>query len=165
MHGSPVGTRSGPAPPLTERNMKKKRNTIETFFQQTEPIGESGCLVWHGKLTKKGYGVFCYSGKTYAAHRLAWEIEHGPIPNELVMDHLCRVRCCVNVHHLELVTNKENLRRGYSFSALNARKTHCQRGHLLSEENNVFRKNRPSERTCKACHRLTSLEWNRRHGR
>jgi hypothetical protein len=63
-------------------------------------------------------------------HRVAWEAEHGPIPEGLTIDHLCRNRRCVNVAHLRLLSNVENARMNGNWA-----KTHCVRGHEFTEDN------------------------------
>lgn len=68
----------------------------------------SGCWLWAGADNGVGYGKF--RGKY--AHRVSYEAAKGPIPDGMHLDHLCRIRCCVNPDHLEPVTNAENARRG-----------------------------------------------------
>lgn len=75
------------------------------------------CWLWTGSRTTKGYGHLLVDGRFTQAHRLAYELEVGPIASGLVIDHLCRVRHCVNPAHLEPVTNRENLRRGIAARA------------------------------------------------
>jgi HNH endonuclease len=70
------------------------------------------CWLWTGGTNGRGYGQLKIDGQQFYAHRLAFEVERGPIPNGLVIDHLCRTPLCVNPDHLEPVTNTENLRRG-----------------------------------------------------
>src|SRR5688572_24296125 len=90
------------------------------------------CLLWTGALSDTGYGsIKGDDRKTVAAHRFAWEQEHGPIPADLEPDHLCRVRSCVRVAHMELVTHRINMARGMSPSAVRHREGVCSRGHAL----------------------------------
>ena len=96
---------------------------------------DSGCWEWTGALTK-GYGLTSLGRRgegLIAAHRWAYMALVGPIPAELECDHLCRNRACVNPAHIELVTRKENLRRGVgvgkSGGAHHRKKTHCPQGH------------------------------------
>lgn len=86
------------------------------------------------------------------AHRFAYEDIVGPILEGLTIDHLCRVRHCVNPAHLEPVTHLENVRRGNG--GLNQlAKTHCPKGHPYDEENTYRLPSRPSGRYCRACRR------------
>ncbi|MGO3650436.1 HNH endonuclease signature motif containing protein [Agrococcus casei] len=87
------------------------------------------------------------------AHRFAYADSRGAIPEGLEIDHLCRNRSCVNPKHLEAVSKRENLARGYAVPAINARKTHCKRGHEFTAEN-TYRWG--SSRICRACKRLPS---------
>ena len=94
-----------------------------------------GCWTWSGSHSADGYARWCvgpYDGAPVyhlRCHRLIYELVRGPIPDHLVTDHLCRNRACVNPWHLELVTPGENTSRGNHFSAVNARKVRCPRGH------------------------------------
>ena len=74
-----------------------------------------GCWLWTGARTANGYGTMSAGGRygaTLLAHRLAYEWYRGAIPDGLQIDHLCRVRHCVNPWHLEAVTQEVNLKRG-----------------------------------------------------
>ena len=93
------------------------------------------CWLWIGAQSRTGYGSFGVKRKTHYVHRLAYEWLIGPIPEKLVIDHLCRVRNCVNPDHMEIVSHRENTLRGVGPAALNSAKTHCKRGHLLDEQN------------------------------
>ncbi len=88
------------------------------------------CWLWTSARNKDGYGVI-QKGRatTLNAHRVAYEMVVGPPPAGMHLDHLCRVRGCVNPLHLEPVTNRENQLRGETFSARNAAKTTCPAGH------------------------------------
>lgn len=116
----------------------------------------TGCLVYTGR-TWDGYGQISLRGRDVRVHRVAFEIERGPIPAGLEPDHLCRNRACFNVEHMELVTKRENILRGDGPPARNARKTHCIRGHLLE-----VIKGRPG-RGCRECIRATKLRYARRN--
>jgi len=83
----------------------------------------------------------------------------GPIPEGLVIDHLCRVRNCVNPAHMEPVTNTENVLRGTGPTAVNAQKTHCKHGHPLTPDNLVKRTDR---RECMECRRIREREYKAR---
>lgn len=85
-----------------------------------------GCEIAQGRKDRDGYAFY---GKS-RAHRVAWEAEHGPIPEGMEIEHTCRRRSCVAVHHLELVTRSENeLRKNWAYRS---RRTHCARGHSLN---------------------------------
>lgn len=110
------------------------------------------CWEWVGSLDSKGYGVMLIGGrggKKKYAHRLMYELERGPIPHGLELDHLCRNTRCVKPAHLEAVTHRENLMRGFGVGALAARQTQCKHGHPLDGRT-------PKQRYCKTCHRLRS---------
>lgn len=123
------------------------------FWSKVERL-ESGCWIWIG-LKRFGYGMFYgrqpVSGRRQyvRAHRTAYEWSRGPIPDGLELDHLCRVKACVNPDHLEPVTSRENTLRGIGPSAKNALKTHCYRGHEFLPENTYHYTN--GDRGCRIC--------------
>lgn len=88
--------------------------TIDWIFSRSTPEPNSGCWLWDGILTPKGYGRSSdgRARRSLQAHRHAWELCFGKIPHGLVIDHLCRVRCCVNPSHLEAVPAYISVRRG-----------------------------------------------------
>jgi hypothetical protein len=104
----------------------------------------------------KGYGVLSTVDGNRYAHRLAYELLVGPIPEGLHIDHLCRRPECVNPAHLEPVTNVENIRRGNA-GLFQASKTHCKQGHPYDEKNTLIR--RSGGRACRECHRIWSNEF------
>lgn len=112
-------------------------------------------------LNTAGYGmlVMRINGikRQRRAHRLYYELEKGPIPLGLTLDHLCRVRCCVNPEHLEPVTSVENVMRGENFFAQQARRTHCPKGHPYAGDNLFFSKK--GERKCRLCDRARALRY------
>jgi HNH endonuclease len=105
-------------------------------------VDQNDCWLWTGRINDGGYANY---GKDYA-HRVIYERSVGPIPKGLELDHLCRIRHCVNPAHLEPVTRKENVRRGL----LGVLHTHCRNGHQLTPENTNYNKGR---RFCRTCNR------------
>lgn len=113
---------------------------------------ETGCWNWLGTTaTKTGYGRF---GRVFA-HRHYYELFVGPIPAGLTIDHLCRNKVCVNPDHLETVTSRENTLRSDNPMAKNLRKTECNQGHALTEDNVLRRVTNGKEwRECLTCKRI-----------
>jgi hypothetical protein len=113
------------------------------------------CWLWTGAIDRDGYGRF----ERTMAHRVAYELAVGPIPEGLTIDHVKARGCtnlnCVNPAHLEAVTGPENTARGTSFGAVNAVKTHCVNGHEFTEENTYWCLNPGGKkrRQCRACRR------------
>jgi hypothetical protein len=121
---------------------------VARFWGYVQRGGEQDCWLWTAG-SSCGYGAFSpHHGHTVRAHRFAYELLIGPIPDGLVIDHLCRVKRCVNPAHLEPVTFGENVMRGETLSSTNAAKTHCNSGHALDEANTyVWR----GWRRCRLC--------------
>lgn len=113
--------------------------------------GDSDWL-WTGAINKGGYGNFWLAGRYVSAHRVAYRHYVGEIPEGLTIDHLCRVRHCVNPEHLEAVTNRTNLLRGNGFAGRFARTTQCPKGHLYDAANT--RIGACGSRYCRACDAL-----------
>ncbi len=116
----------------------------------------SGCWDYMGTKGNNGYGCLWHDGHSTFAHRFAYQLFVGPIPEGLEIDHLCRNRKCVNPDHLETVTKKENLLRGIGFGAINARKTHCPNGHAYDTSNTRY--DYRGYRYCRACSRQEKLK-------
>lgn len=89
-------------------------------------VTEAGCWEWTGAISNKGYAQVGIAGKTASAHRVVYRLMVGPIPEGMQLDHLCRVRHCLNPAHLEAVTQSVNQRRGF---AARGPKPACKRGH------------------------------------
>lgn len=127
--------------------MTAMSETHQRRFLGNITVGD-GCWEWQGARTGVGYGALNVGGKAKSAHRLAYEWFVGPIPEGLLIDHLCRVRHCVRPDHLEAVTFDENVRRGLA-GVLRTPATHCKRGHEFTPENTLI--NRRGFRSCKTC--------------
>ena len=115
------------------------------------------CWLWTGALLDGGYGYFQigYPGPRHniRAHRFIYQIKKGHIPDTLVLDHLCRVRRCINFNHLDPVTQKINLLRSdIATSTINLFKTHCPKGHEYLVNNIYIEVNKSGRhRKCKRC--------------
>jgi len=90
------------------------------------------CWLWTALIPSNGYGIYTMTDRerkrTVMAHRFAYELLVGPVPAGMELDHLCKVRNCVNPAHLEPVTHQENIRRALG-------KAVCKRGHEQTPEN------------------------------
>lgn len=118
------------------------------------------CWLWIGKTASDGYGRFSITQAgnqrlETVAHRFGYQIHRGPIPEGLVLDHLCRVRNCVNPWHLEPVTIGENVMRGETLPASYRGRTHCKNGHAYTPTNTriIQQRNGNPTRQCRACDR------------
>ena len=135
------------------------RTAEDRLAEMSIPEPNSGCILWLGRVGARGYASFYFNGRGAVAHRVAYELKHGPIPPGLVLDHLCRVPTCINPAHLEAVTPGENILRGMSPPAKEARKVVCKRGHAFDY---TIRRKYKNERICRACSRLRSAAWSAR---
>ena len=126
----------------------------EAFDQSYIPEPNSGCWLWLRHTQVHGYGII--GSQPFLAHRVSYERYKGLIPSGLVIDHLCRVRCCVNPDHLEAVTQGENIRRSslvgkWSRGVI----THCPQGHEYNAENTLTVTRRGgTSRQCRECGRI-----------
>lgn len=131
------------------------------------PEPNSGCTLWLGSITPRGYGAFVVTigelgngvKKFKGPHVVAYELKNGPVPDGLVIDHKCRNTICINADHLEAVTQRENILRGEGLAAKNARKQVCSNGHALTVENVLpVRKGNHLGRECRECKRIAKRE-------
>ena len=134
------------------------------------PEGE--CWIWTGAINRGGYGVTGWRSpetgvyRQEKAHRLAYRVWVGAVPDDLPLDHVkargCTSKACVNPAHLEPVTVQTNTLRGDGPSAANARKSVCCRGHEFDQDRVVGDK---VYRNCSECNRIRQREYDIRHGR
>jgi hypothetical protein len=129
------------------------QETIDRIYVRTMADGD--CIRWTGPTNPKGYGTTGLGGRTQGVHRLAYELQVGPIPEGLEIDHLCRVRDCVRIEHLEAVTHQENVRRRMVSDV-------CPQGHPMTAENTGHRHKlgrMTAHRYCKDCKVERNRQW------
>lgn len=87
-------------------------------------------------------------------HVVTYEAVHGPVPDGLELDHLCRVPACCNPEHLEAVTHRENFLRGNAPNAITFRTNICQRGHSMDDAYV-----NADGRRCRTCVKASVAAW------
>jgi hypothetical protein len=144
--------------PLAARKHRRKSSSYPELTCDEaacdNPLLCGSCHVFRYSKNTYGYGRFTINHKNHFVHRWVWELENGPIPAGMEIDHMCRNRACCNIDHLRLVTRAVNtLENSVSFSAINKAKTHCINGHPFNEENTRMYRGGRSCRTCAADYR------------
>jgi hypothetical protein len=131
--------------------------SADRFWSKVQK-SDDGCWEWLAAVSNHGYGVFCVRrGLATSAHRVAYELMVGAIPDGHVLDHMCNNTRCVRPDHLRPVRQRENVLRAASIPAANAAKTHCPKGHPYTG----FRKSRYGvSRICRVC--INALQRARR---
>jgi hypothetical protein len=142
---------------------------VPAVFRNVTP-GWGGCWIYTGQINEQGYGQANGARGKTGAHRVAFQLAHGPIPAGLHIDHTCHTesvdcpsgracihRRCINPGHLEAVTPRENTLRSLNFCAVNALKTHCIHDHEFTPENTYWRRRADRgnrmHRECRTCRR------------
>jgi hypothetical protein len=136
------------------RPIKATFSDFMRFLTKVEDYSDSTkCWNWTGGYFPRGYGKFHIKSEAFYAHRISYTTLIGIIPEDLILDHLCRNVKCVNPWHLEPVTPGENVRRGDS-GKREAARTHCPHGHEYNLENTFYKKTATcTKRECRACDR------------
>lgn len=134
----------------------------ERFWKKVDKSGAGGCWLWTANVSQGGYGRFWTKApgekvKSHQAHRWAYEDLVGPIPEGLTLDHLCRVRRCVNPCHMEPVTMGVNVNRGNPNWKQRLARTHCPKGHAFDEANTHILPD--GSRRCRACNAAATRRY------
>jgi hypothetical protein len=141
---------------------------LERLFSKISSVDD--CWIWGGGIDGSGYGVINIDGSYFKVHRISYEIFIGPIPSNLVVDHTCRIRNCINPGHLEPVTQKENVARALidvPDRVQNKVGRYCQKGRHLLRQGRIgeylkFKKDGVTPRVehrCKDCDRDRKREY------
>lgn len=147
--------------PRRKQTSEEKQAKAEArFWSRVDRSDPDACWLWPGARDSCGYGNVSFLGRRVSAHRLAWELLRGPVPegHELHHRETCPKRCC-NPSHLTPLTVLEHRRTGEGFAAREARQTHCKRGHPL-EGANLRMEN--GKRRCVACACEHKRRWRER---
>lgn len=143
----------GPNPAVVERHHAVKIARLLAMAALQVP---DACQLWPDRIDPKGYGRIHFYGMSRLAHDVIWEVMNGRLDDDLTLDHFLinggGERCskaCVNLFHLEPVSNVVNVMRGNGACARHARQTHCKRGHEFTAENTIRRDD--GGRECLAC--------------
>lgn len=135
-------------------------SALARFWAALDATGE--CWLWTRAVATNGYARFSVGQTRTAAHRVAYEHYVGRVPDGMQLDHLCRMRRCVNPLHLEPVSSRENLLRAErTLAAINRAKTECRNGHELVGDNI---KHKAGARACRTCDIRSQESYRRRRG-
>jgi hypothetical protein len=87
-------------------------------------IPDGDCLRWTGNHNEKGYGRVYHKGKVVKVHRLLWELDRGPIPEGMVLDHTCQTKDCVMLDHMQLLSVSDHNKVGHQRGELKTAQMH-----------------------------------------
>lgn len=134
--------------------IRPRRSVEDRFWPKVEK--SAGCWLWRAAIDTTGYGVMNAGGRKAYAHRVSFELAHGPIPDGLEVLHSCDVRPCVNPDHLSVGTRTDNMQdakaKGRESGGPYRGATHCVRGHAFTPENTRIRTD-GKRRSCRSCNR------------
>jgi hypothetical protein len=140
-------------PPISIHDFERR------ISRRMVPEPNSGCWLWLGATDGKGYALIKINNTLYRAHRVSYALYVGNLVDGLVIDHKCRVRCCLNPYHLEQVTNLENIARGIAGENMRI-KDFCPRGHPYVGSNLTV--DNRGARVCRECNKQRCLAWRQR---
>jgi hypothetical protein len=149
---------------------KSKLTDTERFLSYVNKTDT--CWLWTRSINiQTGYGQFSHHSRLVSAHRYSYELVKGEIPKGLELDHLCRIRHCVNPSHLEAVTRSVNMLRAMPYRKIKELSTHCPHGHPFDETNTLYKKTRNrtvggeqyTYRVCRKCRVISNMATARRH--
>ena len=132
-------------------NIDVRESVLARFWKHVNRDGPGGCWLWTGAIQPNGYAKASGAGEQWA-HRAMYALLVGPIGSSLTIDHLCRVRHCVNPDHLEAVTLEVNIIRSGTEASIAHATGWCKRGHAIAGDN-VYRNS--SGKQCLKCRVLT----------
>ncbi|PXH62351.1 HNH endonuclease signature motif containing protein [Klebsiella variicola] len=127
-------------------------STESRLLSKVEKDLETGCWIFTGSRLPSGYGILWNGARPTGAHRISFQLYKGEIPAGKEIDHICNNRSCVNPAHLQAISHKENIHKSSTLMGVNARKSHCKRGHPLNGEN--LHITPLGARQCKECMRM-----------
>ncbi len=115
--------------PVVSNRLKMKTDR-ERFDDKWIPEPYSGCWLWTGFVQSSGYGQIQINRKPVPAHRVAWEMFRGDIPQGMRICHKCDTRSCVNPEHLFTGTQKDNMqdciKKGRIFRPIGQKNFNCK---------------------------------------
>lgn len=136
----------------------------QNYIHDRIRIDSNGCWIWLLSVGSHGYGNAFIHGTSRVAHRVSYAAFVGELLPKMVIDHLCKVRRCVNPEHLEQVTQRTNIYRTDNAGILvaaknNAKKTHCPSGHKYTDKSVYMYR---GSRICRPCHKRHSRNYARK---
>lgn len=131
-----------------------EKNIYPRFWSKVKVKRKNECWEWQSSISPQGYGKFSIDNYPYSAHVISYKYFNNDHDKNLVIDHICMNKKCVNPNHLRqvnyFISNTENTN---GFAYINSKKKSCKNGHKFTNENTIIRKNKSGRayRKCKKC--------------